>query len=675
MMPSALDTLPRLPPVEPAADTAPADRAAPAGSFHTYLQQAQSHGAAATDPGGNNQSRSRQADSPATTSPTSQDNGNTAAQSAEAEGKHPGKDSSATSQGKSDNGHGDSSNGDGGSHQAASGNADPRDRKGRQAAGDGTDAAVQAAAQAAAAIATPLAAPADAQGVAQGNAGAAAATTSAQTVGGKPLPAAPATTLPGPVNPAAARQTAPLAAAAAGLPDAAAGPTGVVGTPTGTAQSTGATRRSVAATPQPDTTKAADMPTAVAAGPSPQAGGPNLDPAAPLAVQSAGQSDAAPAAAAAAMAQVAATAAVETSSAAKAISSAAEPNSPAEKDAAKPVAGDAATTALSAAASPASQQAHPTGPAAATAAAPADAGQVNRARFTQRVEQAFQSMSDSGGTVRLKLSPPELGSMRLEVTVRNGVLTARAETETPAARNLLLDNLPALRQRLAQQDIKVQQFDVDLMDSSRGGTPGQAYSNPDSNNRNGNHGSNPAAAADAGDGATAAEGGAAHARERRQPTERHYLEGDRDHVHLARQFVVRHVQYRHDCQRPDQLEPQRLPPDARRRAPGSGSTQPVSNTEILQEVSQIDNIQTNQTLSNTLTAVALEQSMSTASNLLNMNVSAVDASGNTVSGPVSSISIANGLASLTVNGTSVPFSNITSISPAGSAASAASQSN
>ena len=57
--------------------------------------------------------------------------------------------------------------------------------------------------------------------------------------------------------------------------------------------------------------------------------------------------------------------------------------------------------------------------------------------------------------------------------------------------------------------------------------------------------------------------------------------------------------------------------------------------------------------------------MSTASNLLNMNVTAEDASGNTVSGPVSSISIANGMATLTVNGTSVPFSNITSISPAG----------
>ena len=112
-------------------------------------------------------------------------------------------------------------------------------------------------------------------------------------------------------------------------------------------------------------------------------------------------------------------------------------------------------------------------------------------------------MSAAGGTVRLKLSPPELGTMRLEITVRNGVLTARAETETSAARNMLLDNLPALRERLAQQDIKVQQFERRFDEFLAGGTPGQASSSPDSDNRNGNNRSRPTAA-DAGNGAIAA---------------------------------------------------------------------------------------------------------------------------------------------------------------------------
>ena len=92
--------------------------------------------------------------------------------------------------------------------------------------------------------------------------------------------------------------------------------------------------------------------------------------------------------------------------------------------------------------------------------------QADRVRFVQRVEQAFQDLSDQGGSVRLRLSPPELGSLHIEINVAKGEMTARVQAETPAARNILLDNLPALRERLAQHDIKVQRFDVDLMDRS-----------------------------------------------------------------------------------------------------------------------------------------------------------------------------------------------------------------
>jgi flagellar hook-length control protein FliK len=64
-----------------------------------------------------------------------------------------------------------------------------------------------------------------------------------------------------------------------------------------------------------------------------------------------------------------------------------------------------------------------------------------------------------------------LGAVKVEVSVRNGVMNARLETETSAARSLLLDNLPALRDRLAQQQIKVERFDVDLAGQSSGGMP------------------------------------------------------------------------------------------------------------------------------------------------------------------------------------------------------------
>ncbi len=109
-----------------------------------------------------------------------------------------------------------------------------------------------------------------------------------------------------------------------------------------------------------------------------------------------------------------------------------------------------------------------------------DAGglsQADRVRFVQRVAEAFRGVGDEGGTVRLRLSPPELGSLRIDITVRKGEMTARVETDTPAARNLLLDNLPALRDRLAQHDIKVQRFDVDFGGRSAGqsGDPAAQY--------------------------------------------------------------------------------------------------------------------------------------------------------------------------------------------------------
>jgi flagellar hook-length control protein FliK len=99
------------------------------------------------------------------------------------------------------------------------------------------------------------------------------------------------------------------------------------------------------------------------------------------------------------------------------------------------------------------------------------AASTSSARFVQRVEQAFAAMGDRGGSVRLMLSPPELGSLRMEISVSKGVMKAHLETETKEAKNLILDNLPALRERLAQQNIKIQTFDVDLRDPSSGGMP------------------------------------------------------------------------------------------------------------------------------------------------------------------------------------------------------------
>lgn len=96
---------------------------------------------------------------------------------------------------------------------------------------------------------------------------------------------------------------------------------------------------------------------------------------------------------------------------------------------------------------------------------------IDPSRFVARVAKAFHTAQDRGGTLQLRLSPPELGALRLELTVKDGAMSAALQTETASARRLLLDHLPALRDRLAEQNIRVDRFDVDVR---RDGSESQA---------------------------------------------------------------------------------------------------------------------------------------------------------------------------------------------------------
>ena len=106
---------------------------------------------------------------------------------------------------------------------------------------------------------------------------------------------------------------------------------------------------------------------------------------------------------------------------------------------------------------------------------------VDRARFVQRVGGAIRSAQNRDGQIQLRLSPPELGTLRINIVMNEGVLTAHLETETAAARAVLLDNLPALRERLAEQEIRIDKFDVDV------GQEGQQQAdNPEAEDRQAN---------------------------------------------------------------------------------------------------------------------------------------------------------------------------------------------
>jgi flagellar basal-body rod modification protein FlgD len=95
-------------------------------------------------------------------------------------------------------------------------------------------------------------------------------------------------------------------------------------------------------------------------------------------------------------------------------------------------------------------------------------------------------------------------------------------------------------------------------------------------------------------------------------------------------------------------------------------TQPMTNTDLMNQVSQIQSIESNQQLTTTLQSVALGQSIASAGNLIGRNVGGLDDKGNQVSGTVNSVSISNGSAILNVGSSTINLNNVTQISPASS---------
>ncbi len=86
--------------------------------------------------------------------------------------------------------------------------------------------------------------------------------------------------------------------------------------------------------------------------------------------------------------------------------------------------------------------------------------QIDRVRLVQRVANACQSAANQSGTIRMKLHPEALGSLSLKIQVKNKTFNARIETETESAKTVLLENLDGLRERLAEQGIRLESFEV-----------------------------------------------------------------------------------------------------------------------------------------------------------------------------------------------------------------------
>jgi flagellar hook-length control protein FliK len=93
---------------------------------------------------------------------------------------------------------------------------------------------------------------------------------------------------------------------------------------------------------------------------------------------------------------------------------------------------------------------------------------VNPAVLIEQVAYAVQYGHSNGQQMQLHLNPPELGALQVDVALHDGMLSARIEAQTPAAQQILVDNISQLKESLTQQGVNFDRIDVHLAGSHSG---------------------------------------------------------------------------------------------------------------------------------------------------------------------------------------------------------------
>ncbi len=110
----------------------------------------------------------------------------------------------------------------------------------------------------------------------------------------------------------------------------------------------------------------------------------------------------------------------------------------------------------------------------ATGATPVPESQLTgyqQGRLLQRVLNGLEQLQDGSSSVRLRLHPPELGALEVSLHMTQTTIAATITVESEAARQVLQENLPMLQNKLADQGLQVERFDIQTQSANtEGGT-------------------------------------------------------------------------------------------------------------------------------------------------------------------------------------------------------------
>jgi flagellar basal-body rod modification protein FlgD len=88
---------------------------------------------------------------------------------------------------------------------------------------------------------------------------------------------------------------------------------------------------------------------------------------------------------------------------------------------------------------------------------------------------------------------------------------------------------------------------------------------------------------------------------------------------------------------------------------------PMDNSQILQQISQIKAIASNDKLTGTLTSMQLQQDMTSAGVLLNQTIKGLNANSDAITGKVDSVSVAGGKVQLHVGNDTIDLKNVSQV--------------
>ncbi|MEM7626408.1 MAG: flagellar hook-length control protein FliK [Planctomycetota bacterium] len=105
---------------------------------------------------------------------------------------------------------------------------------------------------------------------------------------------------------------------------------------------------------------------------------------------------------------------------------------------------------------------------------------LNAARLSRGLNAA---VNQQGGNITLRLTPPEMGTVRIQLNMQGGNISAQFHAETESARTLLSQQLGQLRTSLESQGLNVERLGVQAMNNSANSSSLQQQQNGQSQNQ------------------------------------------------------------------------------------------------------------------------------------------------------------------------------------------------